>query len=61
MIKKDFPRTKVIDRKVHQLIYGGTYAKRQNALDEAKLQRRHSRNVRVVKHSTKKLWAVYIH
>ena len=58
MTNSDFLRTKKIGGRTYQLVYSGVFSKRQNALDEAKLQRRHGQ-AKVVKHRTKKLWAVY--
>jgi len=60
MAKGDFPRNKVIGGKTYWLLHGGVFSKRQNALDQAKFDRRHGERVKVVKHRTKHLWAVYL-
>lgn len=59
MTKGGFLRLKVIGGETYHLEFGTITASRQNALDQAQYDRRHGRQVKVVKHRSKKLWAVY--
>ena len=59
MTKGGFLRLKVIGGKTYRLGFGTITTSRQNALDQAKYDRRHGKTVRVIKHPKKKLWAVY--
>lgn len=60
MTKGGFLRLKVFGGRTYQLAFGTITASRQNALDQARFDRRHGKQVKVVKHRSKKLWAVYI-